>query len=102
MGEWARYQRRFEDTRNSFQRARLDASPAFQWDPLEHAWAAHFDACVQHVLTTGRLPFLNGDDAKKFALARWLGRQAWLRKAGRLAGDRRARFDDLLSLAGLR
>lgn len=28
LGEWARYQRRFEDQLNAYQRARLDVSPA--------------------------------------------------------------------------
>lgn len=35
LGEWARYQRRFEDQLNGYQHARLDVSPAFEWDPLE-------------------------------------------------------------------
>lgn len=99
MGEWARYQRRFEDTRNGFQRARLDVSPAFQWDPLEHQWSALLEATIKHVVRTGRLPYLNGQDRSEFILARWLGRQLRLRKAGLLPSDRSTRLDEVIALS---
>ncbi|WP_194383330.1 hypothetical protein [Microbacterium luteum] len=69
LGEWARYQRRFEDQLNAYQRARLDVSPAFDWDPLESVWRTNLAACVTFVKDMGDLPRLNGEDAREFALA---------------------------------
>ena len=75
LGQWGRYQRRFEENLCRYQEIRLDISPAFRWDPLEEAWQARLDACSKHRDTTGRLPYLNSSDPVEFALARWLGRQ---------------------------
>lgn len=75
LGEWARYQRRFEEQLNTYQRCRLDVSPAFEWDPLETLWHAQFAAVVQFVDAHGQLPRLHAGDRVEFVLARWLGRQ---------------------------
>jgi hypothetical protein len=98
LGEWARYQRRFEDRLNAYQRARLDVSPAFDWDPLEHIWHQRFDACVVFLEQTGALPRLNAEDTAEFALARWLGRQLHRLQTGRLDKKRTDALHRLLRL----
>lgn len=75
LGEWGRYQRRYEQQLNAYQRARLEVSPAFEWDLRAANWHRNLTACHLHRLQTGQLPRLNGEDATEFALARWLGRQ---------------------------
>ena len=97
LGEWARYQRRFEDHLTAFQEIRLDVSPAFSWDPVESAWNARLDACRRHVETTGRLPFLNGDNAVEFGLARWLNRQLHLLHIRTQPPARAARLTEMLN-----
>lgn len=98
LGEWARYQRRFEDRLNAYQRARLDVSPAFDWDPLEHIWNERFAACVAFFEKTGTLPRLNAADTAEFTLARWLGRQLHRLKTGRLEQKRADALHRLLRL----
>jgi hypothetical protein len=88
LGEWARYQRRFEDALNSYQRIRLDVSPAFVWDLHNNAWQLNLEACAQHLYNTGNLPILNGADPAEFRLARWLGRQLRQLQTGTLAPQR--------------
>jgi hypothetical protein len=88
LGEWARYQRRFEDALNSYQRIRLDVSPAFVWDIHDNAWRLNLEACAEHLYTTGNLPTLNGADPVEFRLARWLGRQLRQLQTGTLAPQR--------------
>ncbi|MFE4951090.1 hypothetical protein ACFQ9V_13390 [Leifsonia sp. NPDC056665] len=99
LGEWARYQRRFDRELSKFQRLRLDRSPAFDWDPNEAAWDRALNAAIQIVVREQRLPYLNGNDRSEFVVARWLGRQLRLRKAGALSKRRETLFDALLSLA---
>jgi hypothetical protein len=99
LGEWARYQRRFERELTTFQRLRLDRSPAFEWDPNEAAWDSALNEAIKIVVNRGRLPFLNGRDRAEFAVARWLGRQMRLRKRGALSQRRETLLDALLSLA---
>lgn len=98
LGEWARYQRRFEDQLNAYQRARLDVSPAFEWDPLERVWRTRFIACVQFVEATGTLPRLRADDGAEFVLARWLGRQLHRLQTGALEQQRATDLHRLLRL----
>jgi hypothetical protein len=98
MGEWARHQRRFDDRLSSFQKIRLDISPAFEWDPLESVWQAHLAECGQHVRTTGRLPYLNAADPAEFALGRWLGRQFRQLQTRTLPDSRAAQLTVLLAL----
>jgi hypothetical protein len=102
LGEWGRYQRRFEDNLCRYQKIRLDISPAFSWDPLEHEWQQSLGKCIRHVLETGRLPYLNAADPAEFALARWLGRQLRQMQAGTLPESRRVRLAALLRLPGTR
>ncbi|WP_104170010.1 hypothetical protein [Cryobacterium sp. M23] len=97
-GEWARYQRRFEDKLCRYQLLRLDVSPAFKWDPHDQAWQENFDACVQHVDLTGKLPYLNGADKVEFALARWLGRQLRQLQMGTQPESRAAQLTVLMAL----
>ncbi|MFD7871517.1 hypothetical protein ACFV3I_13595 [Microbacterium sp. NPDC059771] len=92
LGEWARYQRRFADQLNGYQHARLDVSPAFEWDPLETLWQTRFMACATFVRINRRLPRLHADDRAEFLLARWLGRQLHRLQTGRLE---QTRADDL-------
>jgi len=99
LGEWARYQRRFERELAAFQRERLDRSPAFVWDPNEASWDKALNEAIRIVVSQGRLPYLNGADRTEFALARWLGRQLRLRKVGALSARRETLLDALLSLA---
>lgn len=99
LGEWARYQRRFEDQLNAYQRARLDLSPAFEWDPLETLWRARFIECMTFVQANRRLPRLHADDRVEFALARWLGRQLLRLQDGRLDQKRTEKLHDLLRLS---
>ncbi|WP_251449382.1 hypothetical protein [Microbacterium sp. Marseille-Q6648] len=75
LGEWARYQRRFEEHLNGYQLGRLEVSPAFVWDLRGANWHRHLIACHAHRAESGQLPRLNADDTEEFALARWLGRQ---------------------------
>jgi hypothetical protein len=98
MGEWARYQRRFEDGLTGYQKVRLDLSPAFAWDPHEHAWKTNLDQCASHLLFTGRLPYLNSSDQEEFALARWLGRQLRQLQTGTLPSSRVARLNALIAM----
>jgi hypothetical protein len=96
MGEWARYQRRTEDELCTFQKARLDRSAAFEWDPQEAGWEAQLAACILHAKSTGRLPFLNSADPIEFASARWLGRQLRQLQAATLRPNRAIRIKGLL------
>ena len=99
LGEWARYQRRFDRELSSFQRLRLDRSPAFDWDPNDAAWNRALNEAIRIVVNRHRLPYLNGNDRSEFAIARWLGRQMRLRKQGALSQRRETLLDALLSLA---
>lgn len=96
LGEWGRYQRRFEDQLNAYQRARLDVSPAFEWDPLERLWRERFDACSRFVDQTHALPRLSADDREEFVLARWLGRQLHRLQDGALEVSRAEDLNRLL------
>jgi len=98
LGEWARYQRRFEDGLCAYQRARLDVSPHFVWDIGESAWKHQFDACVRFRLSNRRLPALTSQDDDEFALARWLGRQLKALQLGLLRSDRSSRIEQLFGL----
>lgn len=99
MGEWARYQRRFEPDLCAFQRARLDLSAAFEWDPLDAAWESNLRVCGTYLTELGRLPILTTANRDEFRAARWLGRQLDARRAGRLVQDRAGSIDQLLQLA---
>ena len=98
MGEWARYQRRFDEKLCRYQVIRLDLSPAFAWDPHEHLWQQNFAACVAHFRMTRRMPYLNGSDQSEFALARWLGRQLRQMQTGSLPASRATQIAELLAL----
>lgn len=96
LGEWARYQRRFEGGLNAYQRARLDVSPAFEWDPLDRVWNERFEACERFVTAHRKLPRLHAADRTEFLLARWLGRQLLRLRSGRLESDRSHQLHRLL------
>ncbi|WP_354576848.1 hypothetical protein [Frigoribacterium sp. UYMn621] len=98
LGEWARYQRRFQDRLSEFQRIRLTASPAFHWDPVEAAWMTHLELCRLHYVIHRRLPLLNGDNAEEFALARWLNRQLRQLQMGTQPPARASFLAEVLSL----
>jgi hypothetical protein len=98
LGEWARYQRRFDARLCRYQEIRLDLSPAFAWDPHEHAWQESFDGCVRHFRAAGHLPYLNRADPVEFALARWLARQLRQLQTGILPANRAARLAVLLTM----
>jgi hypothetical protein len=100
MGEWARYQRRFEENLCRYQIVRLDVSPAFHWDPHDHVWQENLNACVRHFRFTGHLPYLDGSDLLEFALARWLGRQLRQLQMGTLERSRDGRLTVLLDMRG--
>ncbi len=70
LGEWARYQRRFEGGLNAYQRARLDVSPAFEWDPLDRVWNERFEACERFVTAHRKLPRLHAADRTEGTAAR--------------------------------
>jgi len=97
LGEWARFQRRFEDRLNTYQWGRLDVSPAFEWDPHATIWSTRLAACRDHQRLTGQLPRLNGADPTEFALARWLGRQLLSLQKGRLDAAKAQQITRLLS-----
>ena len=98
LGEWARYQRRFPETLTSYQRIRLDVSPAFDWDPHERVRQVQLAACLLHLRDHGRLPHLNGSERAEFTLARWLGRQLRQLQTGTLRKDRAILLTHLLDL----
>ncbi len=100
-GEWARYQRRFEVELCAYQRARLDLSPAFEWDPLDSAWERNLHNCETYFVKLGRLPILTTADRDEFRAARWLGRQLEARRIGGMTADRAGSIDRLMSLATL-
>lgn len=97
LGEWARYQRRYEERLNPYQRARLEVSPAFEWDLRAANWHRNLTACHLHRLRTGTLPRLNGDDPIEFALARWLGRQLRRLQTGHLDPTHTEQLNTLLN-----
>lgn len=99
LGEWARYQRRFDRELSAFQRHRLDRSPAFDWDPNEAAWDRNLNEAIRIVVREGRLPYLNGSDRSEFVIGRWLGRQLRLQQRGSLSKRRNTLLEALLSLA---
>lgn len=99
LGEWARYQRRFQETLCRYQEIRLDVSPAFDWDPHEAAWERTLLACQDHLARTGNLPVLASGDPRQFALARWLNRQLRLRQEERLSALKWQQVADLLEQA---
>src|SRR5690606_11133766 len=96
LGEWARYQRRFEADLTGYQRARLCVSPAFEWDPWEANWERQLDGCRQYFAREGRLPILTGTDPAEFRLARWLARALRQRQNGRLDSQRSKALAELL------
>jgi hypothetical protein len=96
LGEWARYQRRFQDHLSVFQQIRLDISPAFSWEPVQAAWTRHLGACRAHYRATGRLPFLNGGDRAEKTLARWLNLQLRQLKNYTLLSERSAALTEFL------
>ena len=98
LGEWARYQRRFEDGLCAYQRARLDVSPHFAWDIGDAVWKKRYDSCVTFRVLHARLPLLTNRDNDEFVLARWLGRQLKARQLGTLPPERSVRIDRLLRL----
>lgn len=97
LGEWARYQRRFEDRLNAYQLARLEVSPAFDWDPRGAIWERRLAACLEHQRRTGKLPTHAASDPVEFAHARWLGRQLRSLQTGRLDPQRVEGLRTLLS-----
>lgn len=102
LAEWARYQRRFEQRLNAYQRARLEVSPAFEWDPRMVHWQRRLVACHEHRRLTGDLPRLDSSDAAEFALARWLGRQLGRLQRGELGPAQAAQLNALLNPWGNR
>lgn len=102
LGDWARYQRRFRDTRNSYQLARLDVSPAFEWDPWEARWQRNYEAVRLHVERTRDLPRLRQSDPVELALARWFNRQLEGLHDGVLPEERRRQIEQLLRWIGRR
>ena len=96
LGEWARYQRRFEEHLNAYQRARLEVSPAFTWDLRRANWERNLIACHAHRQRTGELPRLTAKDTDEFALARWLGRQLRRLQLGQLEPQQAQRLGELL------
>lgn len=98
LGQWARYQRRFEHDLTDYQRYRLDISPAFSWDPRKTRWQRNYDACVEHVSRTNRLPALTASNRSEFVLARWLGRQLQAVQNRRLAEPRLTALNSLLAI----
>jgi hypothetical protein len=97
LGEWARYQRRFDDNLCRYQLLRLDVSPAFAWDPQEESWQRNLLACARHRRVTGVLPRLNSADPLELSLARWLNRQLRRQQTGTLPPSRAKRLDALLT-----
>jgi len=99
LGEWARYQRRFEAELSRYQRLRLDVSPAFDWDPQEASWQKNMNACLSFLDRTGSLPRLDSTNRRQFALARWLARQFRLVQTGALPAVRAEAIAILISTA---
>lgn len=99
LGEWARYQRRFEEGLSLYQRVRCDVSPAFVWDLQEYTWRTKWAQCAKFLEDGGRLPYLNSTDQEEFSLARWLGRQLHQNQAGTLPEQRRNSLNKLLRRA---
>jgi hypothetical protein len=99
LGEWARYQRRFEPELSTYQRLRLDVSPAFDWDPQEASWQRSMTACLAFVARTGSLPKLDSTDRDQFTVARWLARQLRLVQSGMISNSRAAAIRSLLAEA---
>jgi hypothetical protein len=97
LGEWARYQRRFEDGLTLFQKVRLDVSPAFSWNPWGDRWEQNLALCTAFAEAHDQLPRLTIEDPEEFALARWLNRQLALLKAGTLPITRADRLRALLA-----
>jgi len=98
LGEWARYQRRFEGGLCRYQEIRLDTSYWFQWDPQDATWQAQLDACLRWVAEHGQLPRLSKADRNEFLLARWVNRQLQQMKTAGLGAERLQRFERLLAL----
>lgn len=96
LGEWARYQRRFQGGLCLYQRIRVEVSPAFVWDMQEDAWHRNWNECVRLLERAGRLPYLNSADRDEFALARWLGRQMRHHQKGTLPEQRSSYLLELL------
>ena len=102
LGGWGRYQRRFEENLSRYQIIRLDVSPSFRWDPHEEAWQKNLDACISHLMRTGRDPFHNSADLVELALARWLGRQMRQLQHGTQPPDRASRLEAFLAMKPIR
>lgn len=97
LGEWAARQRRFEHGLTTYQRARLDVSPAFEWDPWDAQWHRNLTACGDLLSRSGRLPALSAEGSSEHALARWLGRQLRANQSRRLAPSRQKALAELLA-----
>lgn len=97
LGEWARYQRRFETDLCGYQHVRLSASPAFVWDPHDSVWFQQLERCCDQAVRNQRLPYLNSQDPVEFAAARWLNRQIMHLREQRLNPDRRRKLHALLA-----
>jgi len=101
LGEWARYQRRFQDGLCRYQVLRLDVSPAFVWDMQGDRWDQNYERCLQVISRIGELPQLTSGDAEQFVSARWLNRQLRLIQSGLLAERRSALIAKLLGASHL-
>lgn len=97
LGEWAARQRRFEHGLTTYQRVRLDVSPAFDWDPWDAQWQRNLTACGDLLSRSGRLPALSAESRSEHALARWLGRQLRANQSRRLAPSRQKALAELLA-----
>lgn len=97
LGEWARYQRRFEANLSAYQHARLTVSPAFAWDPHGSAWSEQLMRCHDQLARNRRLPYLNSQDAAEFTAARWLNRQIGELHQRLLDRDRQQKLHALLA-----
>lgn len=99
MGEWARYQRRFQARLCAYQCVRLDISPAFEWNPQDAAWRQNLAASAKRIVATGKVPHHDSSDPTEFVLARWLGRQLRQRQSGTLLPDRASQLESLLQIS---
>lgn len=98
LADWARYQRRTEQDLTTYQLIRLDASPAFRWDPRGEHWQSRLNACITFHGVEGRLPMLSSSSPDEFALARWMGRQMRRRQQHELSPEQAAALDALMQV----
>ena len=94
LGQWVSVQRTNKDSMDPDRRQRLEALPAWSWDPFSNRWEEGFSHLKQFSQQVGHCRVLNSyksDDG--YRLGQWVTTQR--RNKDRMGSDRRQRLEAL-------